>query len=253
MAISLLAAVPPPALAAQLRPYVRVGAEAAYEANVTGRYTVAEEPYRSFYAKGLADLLGVSVLDAGSDIDFDERFSLYAGLGAKAIGYANYPAFSYLSGNAILEASAVDLPGNLDAAVACGYRDDFQGWRGQWASATVERPLAWAVAGYASAGYDWSAAVDPRFAREGPFLDLGVRRRFRDTGTSVRAGLGASRPSYGSGRIDTSLSASLGVSQRLVHGVYATLRARFDVVESSEASRTYSAPAVAIGTAWILP
>lgn len=257
VAARVLAALPAlaaaPANALEVRPYARVGTEAAFESNVTGRYTVAEEPYRSFYAKGQADVLGLGLLDAGADIDLTDSLGVYAGIGAKAIGYSNYPAFSYFTGNGMLELSAVDLPGNLDASLACGYRDDFQGWRGQWASATVEQPLPWAMAGYASAGYDWSSAIDPRSARQGPFFDLGMRRRFRQTGTSVRAALGASRPTYASGRLDTALTASVGVSQRLFPGLYATLRARLDVVDSTEPNRTFSAPALAIGTAWVLP
>ncbi len=242
-----------PALAIDARPYVRVGGEAAYESNVTGRFTTAEEPLSSFYGKGQADFIGLGSLDAGADVDLGDRFSLFGGLGAKGIGYANYPVFSHVSGSGTLEVTAVDLPGDLDASLGYGNRGDFQGWHGQWAAATLERPLPWALAGHLSAGYDWSTAIDPRAARQGPFVDLGFRRRFRSTGTSVRATLGASRPTYGSGRLDTAVTASLGLSQRLAPGIYATLRARFDLIDSTEPNRTYSAPALAIGTAWILP
>lgn len=245
--------LPSPTLALDARPYLRVGAEAAYESNVTGRSSVSEEPYRSFYSRGPSDVLGLGMVDGGFDLALDDRFGLYAGLGARAIGYANYPTFSHVVGSGVLELSAVDLPGDFDAALAWGYRDDFLGGRGQWASATLERPLPWAIAGYASTGYDWSAATDPRAARQGPFFDVGLRRRFLELGTSLRAALGAARPTYGSGRTDMVLTASAGLAQRLGRGVYATLRLRLDLLDSSEPGRSLSAPAVSLGSAWILP
>ncbi len=242
-----------PASALDFEPYVRVGAEAGWEANITGRERIEAEPLASFFAAGASDALGVAILDAGTDIGLTDMLGLYAGLGARSIGYSRYPAFGYVTGSAALQARALDLPGDVDATLGYGYRDDFQGWRGHWLSATLERPLPWALVGYASAGFDWSLAGDSLGDRSGPYVDLGLRRRFRQTGTSVRAGLDLANPIYGSARRDLQASGLVGVSQRITRGVYLTGKARLDWITSTEPNRSYLAPGFAVGWAWILP
>ncbi|MBM3271106.1 MAG: hypothetical protein FJZ01_26035 [Candidatus Sericytochromatia bacterium] len=252
-ALGLAGSFGPPAAALEVAPYLRVGADAAWEANISGRESVAAEPLASFFAAGQADVLASALLDAGADVALTEALGVSGSLGARGVGYSRYPALGYVTGNATLQVRLLELPGDLDATVGYGYRDDFLGWRAQWLSATLERPLPWALVAYAAAGADWSRAAVPAGDRSGPFADLGVRRRFRETGTSVRLGLDLAAPAYASGRRDQSASLLCALNQRLARGLYMTGKARLDWVSSSEANRSYAAPAFSVGWAWLLP
>lgn len=238
---TLLAA---PAGAVELtKPIGSVSVETAYDDHISGRASVDAVAYPF----GNADWRGAVAAGLGEDILIDRKWGLYLGGRVKANRFLNYADFNTVQGMGVAELAGYDL-GGFDWFLSYSLSADFVQSRTQSVTLAADRPLWGDLVGTLAAGYYRFDATVTDYSNQGTYGDLGTRYSF-PFGLTLSAGASALQRSF-SARTDTMIGGFLGVSQRLLPGIFLRLNYRYDRSRSSDAARNFGASSFTMGTSY---